>query len=81
MRDRIRRISLFGSHLHGNAGQKSDIDLLLEYSDPLSFFELARIARSLEENLGKRVDLLTPGSISHFFRDEVLAESQPLYEG
>jgi predicted nucleotidyltransferase len=80
MRGRIRRISLFGSHLHGNPREESDIDLLLEYSDPLSFFELAHIVRSLEESLGKRVDLLTPGAISHFFRDDILREAQPLYE-
>ena len=80
MRDRIRRISLFGSCLHGNATPESDIDLLLEYTDPLSLFELARVVRSLEKNLGRHVDLLTPGAISHFFREEVIREAEPLYE-
>lgn len=77
----VRRISLFGSHLRGNAQSGSDIDLLLEYTEPLSYFQLARAQRMLEEALKRPVDLLTPNALSHFFRDEVLAEAESIYEG
>jgi predicted nucleotidyltransferase len=35
--------------------------------------ELSRI-------IGRRVDLNTPGCLSRYFRDKVLAEARPVYE-
>ncbi|PIV47235.1 nucleotidyltransferase [bacterium (Candidatus Gribaldobacteria) CG02_land_8_20_14_3_00_41_15] len=78
----IKRLSLFGSHLNGQARQDSDIDLLIEFEPTanIGFFELARIQRALESFLGRVVDLLTPNSLSRYFRDEVLSSCEIIYE-
>lgn len=76
----VQRISLFGSHLHGDAGPQSDVDLLVELSEPVGLFSFVDMKLRLEQALGKRVDLLTPDSLSKYFRDKVLAEAEPVYE-
>jgi predicted nucleotidyltransferase len=80
VRGRVRRIALFGSQLHGDAGRDSDIDLLIEFSGPVSLLDLVDMELELRERLGRNVDLRTPRSLSKYFRDEVLAEAESLYE-
>ena len=82
-RRQIRRLSLFGSVLKGNAGPDSDIDLLVEFSPEAkpSFLDLAEIEDELSVLLGgRRVDLRTAEDLSRYFRDEVLREAEVQYE-
>lgn len=76
----IKRLALFGSHAREDATPKSDIDLLVEFVEPVGFFTMAQIQRYLEERLGKRIDLVTPNGLSQYIRDEVLASAEPVYE-
>ena len=80
-RNHIRKLSLFGSVLHGNFRPESDIDLLVEF-DPEhipGFFKLAHMQRELSEIIGNKVDLRTPQELSKYFRDEVLSEAEVQY--
>ena len=44
------------------------------------FFGLARMERELSEILGgRKVDLRTPGELSRYFRDQVLAQAKVQY--
>ena len=82
-RRHIRRLSLFGSLLRGNAGPDSDVDLLVEFSREArpSFLDLAEIEQELSGLLaGRRVDLRTAEDLSRYFRDEVLGEAEIQYE-
>ena len=76
----VRRISLFGSQLRGTAREDSDVDLLIEFNKPISMFALVRMERELSDVLGARVDLVTPNSLSKYFRLDVLKEAEPLFE-
>jgi uncharacterized protein len=80
-RNRIRRLALFGSVLRSDFGPDSDIDVLVEFEPDarvgLRFFELEA---ELAEILGRDVDLNTPGFLSKYFRDRVLAEAEVLYD-
>lgn len=79
-RDNVRKISLFGSHLRGNAKEDSDIDLLLELVEPVGYFELSRMQNAFEKSLGKKVDLVTPKALSKYFREQVIKEAKKVYE-
>jgi predicted nucleotidyltransferase len=82
LKDDILKVSLFGSYLHGDFSEDSDIDVLIEF-DPtahISFFNLARIKRHIEQFTNKPVDLLTPEAISRFFRDQIINEAETVYE-
>jgi predicted nucleotidyltransferase len=78
-RENIESISLFGSFLHGDATEASDVDLLIIQKNSTGFFPLMRLQNTLEDSLGRRVQLLTKGSLSRFFRNDVLAEAERIY--
>jgi len=79
-RNRIIRMSVFGSAIRDDFGPESDVDVLVEFepghAPGLDFFGMQE---ELSEIFGRRVDLNTPGWLSPYFRTEVLAEARPLY--
>ncbi|SNQ59076.1 nucleotidyltransferase family protein [Candidatus Methanoperedens nitratireducens] len=80
-RNHIRKLSLFGSVLHGDFRPDSDIDLLVEF-DPDHIPGLIRLAGmeiELSEILGRKVDLRTPQDLSSYFRKEVLNSAEEQY--
>ena len=78
----IRCVSLFGSYIHGEDEEDSDVDVLIEFipEATVGFFKLAQIQRSISDFIGLKVDLLTPEALSKYFRDEVLAQAEHVYE-
>lgn len=82
-RHRINRLSLFGSILRDDFRPDSDIDVLVEFEPQakVGMIKLAGIEIELSELLGHKVDLNTPGFLSRYYRDRVLAESQIQYQG
>lgn len=80
-RNHIKRLALFGSALREDFGPDSDVDVLVEFEPGtrvgLRFFGMEQ---ELSEILGRKVDLNTPGFLSKYFRDEVLAEAEALYD-
>jgi hypothetical protein len=82
LRHRIRKLSLFGSALRDDFGPDSDVDVLVEF-DPgarVGLIALAGMENELSDLLGRKVDLNTPGCLSHYFRDEVLREAEVVHE-
>lgn len=69
---------VFGSVLHGDDREGSDLDLLVDALPGATLFDLGGLQAELEELLGVRVDVLTPGDLPPKFRQQVLAEAQPL---
>ena len=69
---------VFGSVLHGDDQDGSDLDLLVDALPGTTLFDLGGLQVELEELLGVTVDLLTPGDIPRKFRDKVLAEASPV---
>ena len=76
----VVKIGVFGSMARGEATEKSDIDLLVEFSKRKSLLALVAIERKLSLALGRKVDLLTEASISPYLRDRILLEQQVIYE-
>ncbi len=81
-KDAVRRIRLFGSHLHGDAKIDSDVDLLIDFDNKASvdLFELVDMQDALAKELKSKVDLVTPRALSKYFREQVVQEALPLYE-
>ena len=79
-RNHIRRLSIFGSRLHGNNKPDSDVDVLVEFEEGhvpgLAFFDMERELSGIS---GKKVDLNTPLFLSRYFRNDVLREAQVQY--
>jgi hypothetical protein len=54
----VERLALFGSFARGEAGENSDIDILVSLSKPLGF-AFIQMADYLEAKLDRKVDLIT----------------------
>ena len=73
----VKKVSLFGSYANGNQTPESDIDLLVDFDQDSSLFDLMRMSRELEELLGHPVDIVSAGGLKD--RDEhILSESVDL---
>ncbi|OGH64649.1 MAG: hypothetical protein A2821_04320 [Candidatus Magasanikbacteria bacterium RIFCSPHIGHO2_01_FULL_41_23] len=59
----VKKAHLFGSYARGEATSKSDIDIIIEFKGQKSLFDLVGLRDSLQEKLGRKVDVGTPGSI------------------
>jgi predicted nucleotidyltransferase len=79
-RHHIRKLAIFGSALREDFAPGSDIDILVEFEPGhvpgLNFFAMEL---ELTEILGRKVDLNTPQFLSRHFREQVLADAEPLY--
>jgi predicted nucleotidyltransferase len=71
----VNEISLFGSFVHGDQNAASDVDLLVDFSEEASLFDLVRLALFLEERLHRKVDIVPKESLRTEIRNEVLQEA------
>jgi len=69
---------VFGSIVHGEDEDGSDLDLLVDALPGTTLFDLGGLQVELETLLGVPVDVLTPGDLPLKFRAQVLAETIPL---
>ena len=71
----LKSIALFGSYARGKQQANSDIDLLVEFTQPVGM-EIVGLAMELEEILGQRVDLVTYSAVKnrlfHYIKNELV---------
>ncbi len=86
-RDTIRRLvlesgmtnpRLFGSALHGDDSDTSDLDILVDPAYRTSLFDLARLQIKLEDSLGIKVDVRVPEELHRAFRERIVSEAVPV---
>jgi predicted nucleotidyltransferase len=79
----VARLSVFGSVLRADFNHDhSDIDVLVEFmpTSRRSLFKLLKMEAALSEMFGRKVDLNTAGSLSKYFRDDVVAAAEVIYD-
>lgn len=83
LRDAARRFHVVnprisGSVLHGTDQDGRDLDLRVDALPGAILLDLGSLQVELEDLLGVRVDVLTPGDLPRKFRDQVLAQARPV---
>lgn len=73
---RASNARVFGSVLHGDDTEGSDLDLLIDPTPDTTLFDIAAIRVELRRLLQVPVDVLTPNALPDHFRDKVLAQAQ-----
>jgi predicted nucleotidyltransferase len=68
----------FGSVLHGEDTESSDLDILIDPTQETTLMDIGAIRHKLRLLLGVPVDVLTPGALPDSFRNIVLAEAMPV---
>src|SRR5271155_1496765 len=86
-REEIRRIvaanrglnpRVFGSVLHRDDTEGSDLDLLIDAAEGMTLFDKAAIEADIERLTHTKVDVKTPEDLSMKFRSKVIAEARPV---
>lgn len=75
---RAQNARVFGSVLHGQDTDSSDLDILIDPTSETTLFDIGAIRHELSQLLGVSVDVLTPNALPDKFRDAVLAEARPV---
>jgi hypothetical protein len=78
LRHRVRNVRVFGSVLHGNDTEDSDLDLLVDPTPDTTLMDIARIQNQLQTLLKVPVDVLTPKALPVSCRERVLREAVPV---
>jgi len=71
----VKSIALFGSIANNTAREHSDVDVLVEFGEPVGLFEFVRLKIYLEELCGRPVDLVTADALKATMREQVLREA------
>jgi predicted nucleotidyltransferase len=66
----VSQIGYFGSYAIGQATESSDVDIFIEFSQPVGW-EFFRVQDFLETTIGKSVDLVTPKAIKPQLRQTI----------
>ena len=71
----VRRCGLFGSFLRNEISPTSDVDLFIEFEpEQKIFLNFVNLSIFLGEALGRKVELVTPESLSPYAGPEILSE-------
>jgi len=58
------RIAIFGSYARGEAGNKSDVDILVRFARPKSLIQIIQIEDEIKKSIHMNVDLVTEKAVS-----------------
>lgn len=74
--NRVTNVRVFGSVVHGDDKEGSDLDLLVDPTEDTTMMDIARIQLALSQLLPVAVDVLTPNGLPVKFRSQVVAEAR-----
>jgi hypothetical protein len=70
----VASIGVFGSVVRGEQERESDVDILVEFSQPISLFRYADLESALEKVLGSKVDVVTKSALKPVIGRQILSE-------
>lgn len=74
----VASIEIFGSYAREQQSQKSDIDLLITFSEPYNLWMLLDVKEFLTTALRVKVDLVPKDSIKPILKEQILQEAIPI---
>ena len=75
-RFKVKEIGVFGSYVRGEEKRRSDIDILVEFKEPVGLFEFMDLEEHFEKLLGGKVNLVSKKAlkprIGRYILEEVI---------
>ncbi len=75
---RVKSLAIFGSVARDEARPDSDVDILVEFEQPVTFDQYMDLKFYLEDHLGTRVDLVSRRTLKPQIRLSVEQEAIPV---
>jgi hypothetical protein len=70
----VRRIGIFGSYSKKHQTEQSDLDLVVEFDQPIGMMAFVHLKNLIADRLDIKVDLVTPDGLHPLIRDQVMHE-------
>jgi predicted nucleotidyltransferase len=76
-RYQVETVGFFGSYARGEQKKKSDIDILVDFSQPnaIDLFDFIELEEFLSKKLGIKVDLVTKSALKPMIKEQILKET------
>lgn len=71
----IVNVRLFGSYARDEAGPDSDVDLLVDETRTLSYFDLYDVKDELSQRVGLKVDVCPENGLNRYIRHRALRDA------
>jgi predicted nucleotidyltransferase len=71
---KVKKIGIFGSYTKGRQKKKSDIDVLVEFSEPIGLFKFMDLEEYLQNLFGVKVDLVSRKALKPHIGERILRE-------
>ena len=71
----VKRLGIFDSLARGEQKKGSDVDVLVEFSSPIGFFDFIRLENFLSKILKQKIDLVTKNALKRGMKDEIIKET------
>ena len=71
---KVKEIGVFGSTVRGEEKKRSDIDILVEFKEPIGLFDFMELEEYLENILGGKVDLVSKKALKPRIGQYILKE-------
>ena len=74
-RFKVETIDIFGSYARGEQTEKSDLDILVTYSEMVDLLLIAGLRRYLRRRLQMKVDVISKEFLNKYIKEQVLEEA------
>lgn len=71
---RVTKLGIFGSYARGEQTTVSDVDILIDYEQAPTLFQLVELRDYLSERVGLKVDLVTKNGLKPRIQERILSE-------
>ena len=71
---KVKKIGIFGSYVRGEQKEDSDLDIIVDFSEPVSLLKLVNFENFLQNITGLKVDVVPEGDIRPELRNNILNE-------
>jgi hypothetical protein len=71
---KVKTIGVFGSYVRGGQKRKSDVNVLVEFEEPIGLFEFMDLEMYLSNLLGVKVDLVSKKALKSHIGEHILKE-------
>ncbi len=71
---KLKEIGIFGSYVQGEEKETSDIDILVDFAEPVGFFKFLELEEYIESLLHTKVDLVSKKALKPRIGQYILKE-------